>query len=1092
MTPILTLLLSSPYLRPLMSLSGWAGWFLLLGAVVAVAVRGRQVEAQRAHRRLLFVIFVLLIPLTGLFLGVKLALGLPVSLTESGIPQAPQSPALMFFSALPWMLAGGLLGPLSAALVGALAGLARGLWDTHNLFSILQPALLAALFSLAARQNYRTLFYRLLRQPLLLALGLIPVYALLFVYSAFCSVAGGVAARLDYALTNLGPATLAAGGELLVAGLFLEIVALILPRLWIGRQVLEPSPAERSLETRFLLGGSAFISVFLVALLVGDWIIAGNAARRMLRDRLASTAQGAAESVPFFLETGQNLSMQLAADPRLLSESGDGLGSLLGEQMRSMPYFDQLFVLAADGSLVTAYPASDPANFGLYPQEHAGLGLAGKGIPAQVYTIPPAGGGRSARISFLTAVVDSSGATRRILLGRTTLADNPLTQPLIHSLGGTQVLGGVGLLLDDQGQVLYSPDAANLMTSYPGERGQAALFYDLPGARGTRNLVYYLPVTGRPWAVVLSVPAAAAQQLALDIAAPLALLVVVLAGLVLIFLRLGLRAVTASLQTLAAESGRIARGQLDHPLPGGGEDEVGQLRQAFEQMRLSLQARLQELNQLLLVSRGVASTLDLEAAVQPVLQAVLATGAEAVRLVLLPSGDQAPDESPSRFALGPAREAYAALEEQVVALVQKQGQAAVKDLARSRLLKPREGGPAPAALVAVPLQHESQPAGVLWAAFDRPHIFSDEYLRFLSTLAGYAALAVANTRLFRTAEVGRQRLAAILASSPDPVLVTDQENRLLLANPAARQALGAEEAGGGKPDAQIILPAELSELLREVAGGKRSAEVAFADGKVYYANASAVLADGRPVGRVCVFQDVTHFKELDALKSEFVSTVSHDLRSPLTLMSGYTTMLGMAGELNEQQKDYVSKMTTGVNNMAKLVDTLLNLGRIEAGVDLRVERVPVREVVNTVADLLQPQAGQKKIALGVEAGADLPPFIDGDRALLQQALYNLVENAIKYTPEGRWVRLCVKSYPEALLFEVRDNGIGIPAADQPRLFEKFFRGSQREARLQRGSGLGLSIVHSIAERHGGKVWLESQTGKGSTFYLLVPTRRPVK
>jgi len=137
----------------------------------------------------------------------------------------------------------------------------------------------------------------------------------------------------------------------------------------------------------------------------------------------------------------------------------------------------------------------------------------------------------------------------------------------------------------------------------------------------------------------------------------------------------------------------------------------------------------------------------------------------------------------------------------------------------------------------------------------------------------------------------------------------------------------------------------------------------------------------------------------------------------------------------------------------------------------------------------QPQAGAKKIQLGVEAGADLPPFIDGDRALLQQALYNLVENAIKYTPEGRWVKLCVRAYPEALLFEVRDNGIGIPAADQPRLFEKFYRGSQREARQQRGSGLGLSIVRSIAERHGGKVWLESQAGKGSTFYLLVPVKQ---
>ncbi len=112
------------------------------------------------------------------------------------------------------------------------------------------------------------------------------------------------------------------------------------------------------------------------------------------------------------------------------------------------------------------------------------------------------------------------------------------------------------------------------------------------------------------------------------------------------------------------------------------------------------------------------------------------------------------------------------------------------------------------------------------------------------------------------------------------------------------------------------------------------------------------------------------------------------------------------------------------------------------------------------------------------------------RALLQQAIYNLVENAIKYTPPKGSVTLRVQSHPSAVQFEVQDTGIGIAPADQPRLFEKFFRGSQREARAQRGSGLGLAIVRSIAEQHGGKVWLESAVGQGSIFYLLIPLEQP--
>jgi len=391
----------------------------------------------------------------------------------------------------------------------------------------------------------------------------------------------------------------------------------------------------------------------------------------------------------------------------------------------------------------------------------------------------------------------------------------------------------------------------------------------------------------------------------------------------------------------------------------------------------------------------------------------------------------------------------------------------------------------------VSLYHEKRYYGALWAAFDQPHQFTEEDLRFLSTLAGQAALAAANALLFRTAEVGRQRLAAILASTPDPVLVTDQDNRLILANPAAKRALGAAAgAAEGQPTERVIGQQELRELLQELESGKKSAEVAMPDGKVYFATASAVIADGRPVGRVCVMQDVTHFKELDALKTDFVSSVSHDLRSPLTLMRGYATMLAMVGELNEQQQGYVSKIVVGVESMARLVNNLLDLGRIDAGVGLQVEKVNVMDIVDGAVKTLQLLADQKNIKLGVQAAPDLPESIEADHALLQQAVYNLVENAIKYTPEHGEVTLRVKSLAEGLQFEVQDTGIGIAPADRPRLFEKFFRGSQREARAERGSGLGLAIVKSIAERHHGKIWVESVLGQGSTFFLLIPQVQP--
>jgi signal transduction histidine kinase len=264
------------------------------------------------------------------------------------------------------------------------------------------------------------------------------------------------------------------------------------------------------------------------------------------------------------------------------------------------------------------------------------------------------------------------------------------------------------------------------------------------------------------------------------------------------------------------------------------------------------------------------------------------------------------------------------------------------------------------------------------------------------------------------------------------------------------------------------------------------------DGKTYLAMASDMTADGRTVGRVCILRDVTQLKQIDTLKSEFVSTVSHDLRSPLTLMRGYASMLEMAGELNEQQKNYVRMIMQGVDNMSKLVNNLLDLGRIDFGVGLEVESIPVLDMIERVTSSLQYQAKQKKISLGVEIPRDLPHAVEADQALLYQALYNLVENALKYTPEGGIVTIRLQPSPASLTFAVQDSGIGIPEADLPRLFEKFYRGSNREALAQRGTGLGLAIVKSIAERHSGKVWVESELGKGSTFHLQIPLVQPVR
>ena len=226
------------------------------------------------------------------------------------------------------------------------------------------------------------------------------------------------------------------------------------------------------------------------------------------------------------------------------------------------------------------------------------------------------------------------------------------------------------------------------------------------------------------------------------------------------------------------------------------------------------------------------------------------------------------------------------------------------------------------------------------------------------------------------------------------------------------------------------------------------------------------------------------------MKSEFVATVSHDLRSPLTLIRGYADMFESVGELNEQQQGYVRKIISSVENITHLVNNLLDLGRIEIGAGLQIEPVSVLDIIERVTNALHSRASQKNITLSVELPRDMPDAVEADQSLLHQAVYNLLENAIKYTSDGGRVVIRTLSQPGYLTFAIEDTGFGIAAEDLPHLFEKFYRGKQRQARAQPGSGLGLAIVHSIAANHGGRVWADSVAGKGSTFYLQIPLVQP--
>jgi two-component system NtrC family sensor kinase len=237
------------------------------------------------------------------------------------------------------------------------------------------------------------------------------------------------------------------------------------------------------------------------------------------------------------------------------------------------------------------------------------------------------------------------------------------------------------------------------------------------------------------------------------------------------------------------------------------------------------------------------------------------------------------------------------------------------------------------------------------------------------------------------------------------------------------------------------------------------------------------------VGSALTMQDITYLKEIDRLRSEFVHTVSHDLRSPLTSVIGYTELVERAGSLNDNQRDFLHRIQDSVQHITALINDLLDLGSIEAGFDTRREFVQLEGILRYTLDMLQGQIKSKRVKVTTEIAPSLPA-LRANPIRLRQVLDNVVGNAIKYSNASGNVFISIKSEGEQVILQVTDEGPGIPSADISHIFDKFYRGTN--ITNVEGSGLGLAIVKTIVESHQGRIWVESTVGKGSSFFIVLP------
>ncbi|MFA6551650.1 MAG: PAS domain-containing sensor histidine kinase, partial [Patescibacteria group bacterium] len=254
-------------------------------------------------------------------------------------------------------------------------------------------------------------------------------------------------------------------------------------------------------------------------------------------------------------------------------------------------------------------------------------------------------------------------------------------------------------------------------------------------------------------------------------------------------------------------------------------------------------------------------------------------------------------------------------------------------------------------------------------------------------------------------------------------------------------------------------------------------------------NASLINFEGRPAS-MSVIRDITKAKEIDQMKSEFVSLASHQLRTPLTGIKWFCELLlgNKAGVLSEKQKDYVNQVALSTARMMNLVEDLLDVSHIEAGEKYNVilKAEDASAIIREVVAEQRTSAQHKKIAVELSSGCLAKTMVKADKSKLTQVFGNLLNNAIKYTNAGGKIIVGCKPAPAGITYFVKDNGVGIPAHQLNKLFERFFRG-ENVVSTEPGTGLGLYIAKYIVERHKGRIWCETEINKGTVFYVYLPT-----
>ena len=1048
---------------------GWIEWVLFLGWMILLAIlvyRFYQKEGIQEKNPANWVFYILLSIVCSSLFSVR-AFPIKIEFFPTTLPENSDF-FMMILQAMPWIAAAVFGKPILSMALALTSGIVFAGFYGHSVFTILLLTSIGYLLNRMLRSKNK-MFASYQQHPIILV-GLVIVMAIpLFYVEQFASTNGGMALRLDASLHNGWTHYLSRISELLFAGIMGEVLVQRKTPQKDHVSGIQPLRIDSNQKKTVHL-----ISLFylLIVIVTGFWNISRATTLNTYREDMYASLDHINLSLtsPF---TSNAIRIDQVSKTTLLNGTSAEMNTAVKPLFQPVQNVDEFYLFDNHGSLVYAFPSVSEKEMNISDQEiliyqDVLLEETIQGSFSQTEQ-------GSVMMSILLPITDAKDTLERIVLARMDLTQNPTFTALSSLLSRYEENGMhlkfVNTQLDVQ--IPWSETESGEIESY------------IPAA------TTYLPMSLDGWGLQLVFEKNVFLSKFFDQIYPF--FVITLVGIIAIgglyfqrWARLeeSLIHLTNRFTNSPSADGSVTR---LNSYPDSIADFLEVLKNVFKKLEWRHKKTETYLNLWNCYDSAEEFKKELEEAL------AFFAGPECISVNLFIE-NRIGGEPPQIYTYTEVEniEDFAYLNEQVLLLAKEQDQLVVGNTSRFHQLNRALGKPFPQAFILkkIPMMDTARNA-LLFVTYRTAQEFSQDFMDDFLEEAGEFSRYLVEIDQLQQRLLEKTILSRLFDDLNFPLFIFI--NKILLyGNKAANDYLLLDETEEHTSIEKRVQQNEIYNIMLQKYSQEHAALTRETrDGSKF--EIDILNEDHSEIGKITIMllKDITREKKREEITRDFVTMLSHDLRAPITILQGYSKMMPMVGELNETQQDYLEKIKGGLETIANLVEGILLEDRIENGIQIKSEEIALDEILQEIKTQLESLANQKRVEITIN-GIPQELTIKGDPVLLQQAFYNVISNAVKYTEMDSTVTITGEEKEGAVQIEIQDNGPGIASIDLPLIFEKYYHPKGNGNLSDKQGGMGLYISRFIVEAHQGTISVDSQLGKGTTFTLNLPTTNPIK